>query len=100
MLNLEPDKRLPSNLRLLVRLLKKQKFIVENNIKERMLLELATNMSYQEECKGKVMARYAEKGDTFHILLSGKCSVWLPLQPEQAEKVIKSCIESNAIFKL
>ncbi len=65
-----------------------------------MLLELATNMTYQEEWKGKVMARYAEKGDTFHILLSGKCSVWLPLQAEQAEKVIKSCIESNAVFKL
>lgn len=47
-----------------------------------MLLELATNMTYQEECKGKVMARYAEKGDTFHILLSGKCSVWLPLQAD------------------
>ena len=49
-------------------------------------------MVYQEEKKGKVMTNYGRYGDTFHILLKGKCSVWLPIQADKT-KVVSSFIE-------
>jgi hypothetical protein len=32
--------------------------------------------------------RYGEPGDTFYIIIEGKCSVWVPIMPEMMESVI------------
>lgn len=39
-----------------------------------------------------MITRYATKGDTFYILLQGKCSVWLPMPLEKTKVTVQAFI--------
>lgn len=49
---------------------------------------MITGMYYEFVNKGVSTCIFGQKGDTFHILLAGKCSVWLPLPNERISEVI------------
>lgn len=46
-------------------------------------------MYYEAVDRGTSVCKFGQKGDTFHILLEGKCSVWLPLPNERISEVIQ-----------
>lgn len=52
-------------------------------MKDKDILEICFGLRYQQSPAGKTECRFAEEGDTFYIILSGKCSVWLPISNDK-----------------
>lgn len=48
-------------------------------MKNRFVSELSQNLKMVVRPKNTIEIAYGELGETFYILLQGKCSVWIPL---------------------
>lgn len=52
-------------------------------MKDRDILDIVYGLQYERQGQGFATTRYGEKGDTFYIILKGKCSVWLPVPADK-----------------
>jgi hypothetical protein len=59
-------------------------------MKDKDILEICYGLRYHQSPPGKNECRFAEEGDTFYIILSGKCSVWLPIANDKMRGPVKS----------
>lgn len=86
---IQPESRTAGQKATMLEYLKKVKFFVNNKIKNKGILEMCEEIKHEKFDKGYQICTFGQRGETFHILLNGHVSIWLPVNPENAVDLVK-----------
>ena len=74
---------MPSESRILVALLKSIKFFQDRRMNDRDMLETSYGLRHKHFKPGERVVQQGQKGDTFFIIIRGRCSVWKTVPADQ-----------------
>ena len=63
-------------------------------MKDKDIVEICYGLKYLQSSPGKTECRFGDLGETFYIILSGKCSVWLPIANDKMKVPVSNFFQS------
>jgi hypothetical protein len=65
----------------------KVEFFKKQNLKPYEYIDIAYNLGYLKQPMQSSVISIGEEGDSFYIILTGSCSVWVPVSAMQMKKI-------------
>ena len=81
-----PEQRSTFELRTMAPLLGNIGFFKKRKLKPQEMNEVCYGLQYTTLPRNSMVIRYGELGDSFYIILKGKCSVWAPVPAEEMRR--------------